>query len=78
MHSPLSHIPRSPSEQLHELFNGYAGVGDDAPERSGSDLLVVGDDGPGVRLVAAQDHVASGLAAEHKASAFKCGAHFSA
>jgi hypothetical protein len=48
---------------LHELFNGQTGVCDDTPERAGSDVFVVRNDGPGVRLTAAQDHVASALAA---------------
>jgi hypothetical protein len=39
---------------------------------------VIGDDSAGVRLVATQDHVAAGLAAEDKAGAFKGGANFSA
>ena len=37
------------------------------------DLLVVGNDGPGVRLVAAEDHVAAGLAAEDKSGALQGG-----
>jgi len=54
----------SPSKQLHELSDGKPSVGDDAAERAGSELLVVGNDNPGVRLVAAEDHVAAALAAE--------------
>jgi hypothetical protein len=62
-----------PSKQLHELFNGESGVGDDAAERAGSDLLVVGNNGPGVRLVAAQDHVAAGLTPEYEAGTLEDG-----
>jgi len=54
----------SPSKQLHERFDGKPSVGDDAAERAGSELLVVGNDNPGVRLVGAEDHVAAALAAE--------------
>jgi hypothetical protein len=58
---------------LHELFDGHAGVGDDSSERAGSNLPVVGDDGAGVRLVAAEDHVAAALAAEAKSGALEGG-----
>jgi len=34
----------SASEQLYELIDGHAGVGDDAAEGARSDLLVVGYD----------------------------------
>jgi hypothetical protein len=43
-----------------------------------SDLLVVGYDNPGMRFVAAEDHVAATLAAEHEACPFQGGSHFSA
>jgi hypothetical protein len=68
----------SPSEQFHELFNGESGVGDDAAERAGSEPLVVGNNGPGGRLVAAEDHVATGLAAEYEPGALKGGTDFNA
>ena len=45
-------------------MNCKPSVGDDAAERAGSELLVVGNHNPGVRLVAAEDHVAAALAAE--------------
>jgi hypothetical protein len=67
-----------PSEQSHELVNGESGIGDDAAERTGSDLLVVGNNGPGVRLVAAEDHVAAGLAAEDEPGVLKGGTDFNA
>ncbi len=67
-----------PSEQLHELFNGESGVRYDAAERAGSEPLVLGNDGPGVRLVAAEDHVAAGLAAEDESRALEGGADFKA
>ena len=56
------------------MIDGQSGVGDDAAERAGPDLLVVGDDGPGVGHLAAQDHVASGLAAEHEPGPLESGA----
>jgi hypothetical protein len=68
----------SAPEQFHELFNGQTGVCDDAAERAGSQLLVVWDDGPGVRSVAAKDHVAAGLAAENESGALKGCADFKA
>jgi len=68
----------SPSEEFHELFDGEAGIGNDSPERAQSDLLVVGNDDPGVRLVAAEDHVAAGLAAEDESRPFQRGADFNA
>jgi hypothetical protein len=66
------------SEQLDELFNGQPGIGNDPTERAGSDLLMVGDNGPCVRLVAAKHHVAAGLAAEDKPRAFQGSADFTA
>jgi hypothetical protein len=68
----------SASEQLYELIDGHAGVGDDAAEGAHSDLLVVGYDNSGMRFVAAEDHVAATLAAEHEACTFQGGSHFSA
>jgi len=66
----------SPSEELDELFDGEPGVGDDAAERAGSQLLMVRDDGPGVRLATAQDHMAAGLAAEDEPRALKSSVDF--
>jgi hypothetical protein len=65
-------------EQLQELFYAHPRVRDDAAKRSGSHLLVVGNNGAGIGLVTAKDHVASGLAAEHKARALQRGTHFTA
>ena len=48
------------------MIDGHAGVGDDAAEGARSDLLVVGYDNSGMRFVAAEDHVAATLAAEHE------------
>lgn len=61
----------SPSAKFHKLFDGESGVGDDPAERA--DLLVVGNDDSGVRPVAAEDHVAAGLAAEDEPGALKGG-----
>jgi hypothetical protein len=63
---------------LDELFNGESGVGDDATERAGSELLVVGNNGPRVRLVAAKHYVAAGLAAEDEPGALQGSADFTA
>ena len=68
----------SASEQLYELIDGHASVGDDTAEGARSDLLVIGYDDPGMRLVAAENHVAATLAAEHEACSFQGGPHFSA
>ena len=60
-----------PSEQLHELFNGESGVRYDAAQRAGSEPLVLGYHGPGIRLAAAQNHVATRLAAEDEPGALE-------
>jgi hypothetical protein len=65
-------------KQFDELFHGESSVGDDASERAGSELLVVGNNRPRVGLLAAKHHMASGLAAENEASALKRGADFTA
>jgi hypothetical protein len=67
-----------PPKQLQELFDSEAGVRDDAAERAGSKRLVVGNNDPGIRLVAAEDHVAASLAAEDESGALKGGAHLKA
>lgn len=46
------------------MVNGQPGICDDAPQSTLPDLHVVRHDDAGVRLVAAQDHVTAGLAAE--------------
>jgi hypothetical protein len=68
----------SASEQLYELIDSHAGIGDDAAEGARSDLLVVGHDNPNMRLVAAENHMAATLAAEHEACPFQGGPRFSA
>jgi hypothetical protein len=55
-------------DKLHELLNGKTCVGDDAAQGANPDLLVVWDDRSGVRVVAAQNNVASGLTSEYKTS----------
>ena len=62
------------SEQLHELLNGESCIRDDPTECAGTDLLVVGNDSPGVWIVPAEDHVAAGLATENEAGALQRGA----
>jgi hypothetical protein len=61
----------SPSEELHELLDGKPGVDDDAAERARSDLLVIRNDDSCVRSVAAENHMAAGLAAEDEPRALK-------
>jgi hypothetical protein len=68
----------SPPEELHELIDCHAGVGEDAAQRAGSDLHVVGNNDPGVWIVTSQDHMAAGLAAKHKPGAFERGADLTA
>jgi hypothetical protein len=68
----------SPSEKFHELFDGEPCIGDDSAQRARSDLVVIGNDDPGVRLVAAEDHMAAGLATEDEPSALKGCADFKA
>ena len=68
----------SASKQLQELIDGEPGIGDNAAECSGSHLLVIGDDGPGVRIVPAEHHVAPGLAAEDEPGPLQCSADFTA
>jgi len=58
-----------------KLADGEAGIGNDPPERPLSDLAMIGDDHAGGRVVAAQDHVAAALAAEHETSPFQRRAH---
>jgi hypothetical protein len=60
------------------LFDGEPGIGDDSAERARSDLVVIRNDDPGVRVVAAEDHMAPGLAAEDEPSALKRSANFKA
>src|ERR1017187_2805158 len=65
-------------EQSHELLNGQASVGNDAAECTGTDLLVVGNNGAGVRVFASEGHVTPALAAEHEADAFQSSPHLTA
>ena len=49
----------STPEQLHELFQGETGVRNNSAEggwADRADLLVVGDNSPGVRLIPAENH----------------------
>lgn len=49
----------------------------DPAHSAGSDLLVVGNNGSGLRIFAAQDHVTASLAAEYEAGTFERGLDFS-
>ena len=68
----------SSSEQLHELIDCETGVRDDPAQRAGSNSLVIGNNDPRIRLVAAQHHMAAGLPAEDKPDALQSGADFQA
>jgi hypothetical protein len=59
------------AQQLLELADGEARVGDDPPHRSLSDLAMVGHDDTCIWLAAAQDHMAAGLAAKLEAGALQ-------
>jgi hypothetical protein len=63
-------------KQFNKLLDREAGVRDDATESAGSNLLVVGNNGSRVRLMAAKHHVASGLSAKNEAGALQGGANF--
>ena len=43
----------SPSQQIHELFNGKSGIGADAAQRSGANQFVIWNDGAGMGFIAA-------------------------
>jgi hypothetical protein len=73
-----SSAARSSSQQLNELINSHAGVGNDAAESAGADLLVIGNDGAGERLIAAQDDMTASLATEDEAGSLQGGADFAA
>jgi hypothetical protein len=62
-----------PTKKLHELIDGQSSIGDDAPQRASSNLLVVRDDDPSVRLDTTKDHMAAGLSPKYEASALQCG-----
>jgi hypothetical protein len=55
-------------DQLAELFDRKAGIGDDAPKRPFTNLLVVRNHRARIRIVPAKDHVAASLAPENEAS----------
>jgi hypothetical protein len=59
----------SAPEQLDELLNSEAGVGDDATERAGPELFVIGYNHPCVGLVATKHHMTAALAAKNEAGA---------
>ena len=68
----------SATQQLHELLNAQAGIGDNSAKRSRAHSLVVGDNHPRVRLIASQDHVTARLATEQKPRSLKRGAYITA
>jgi len=63
---------------LDELFKGESAIGDDAAERAGSELPVIGNNDSCVRSVAPKHHVAACLAAKDKAGALQGGADLAA
>lgn len=64
-------------KQRDELLHGEASVRDDAAERTGADLLVVGNYDPGIRLFTTKHHVAAGLTTKHEANALQGSANVS-
>jgi hypothetical protein len=60
---------RSASEQLQELVDSQACVGNDLSQGALPDLLVIGNDDPGLRVAAAKNHVAAALAAKDESGA---------
>src|SRR5262249_8402595 len=66
-----------PSRYMN-LIKGESSIGDDPPERAGSKRLMVGNDHPRVRLVAAEDHMAAGLATENEPGALQRSTGFKA
>jgi len=54
-----------------KLIHGKSSVGDDAPERSLSDLPMVGHDHTGEWVAATKDHMAAGLTAELEPGTFQ-------
>ncbi len=65
-----------PIQKPDELLHGQVGIGDDTPKSALPDLLVVGNNHTRVRLVRAENHVATLLATKNKASAFQSGTDF--
>ncbi len=76
MHPLMSSCVRSAPKQFDKLLNGEAGVGDDATEGTGPNLLVVGNDHPRIGLFATKHHVAPGLSAKNEADSFQHSADF--
>ncbi|HEY7242386.1 MAG TPA: hypothetical protein VH678_00705 [Xanthobacteraceae bacterium] len=68
----------SAPKQLDKLFNRESGIRNDTTQRAGSELLVVRNNDPGVRLVASKHHMAAGLAAEDEPGALQGGADLTA
>lgn len=60
------YLKRSEAEQIDKLLNREPGVGNDPTERAGSNLFVIGNDDPCVRLLAPENHVAASLSAKDK------------
>lgn len=54
-----------------KLVHGQSSVSDDAPERSLSDLPVIGHDHTGKSVAATKDHMAAGLTAELEPGTFQ-------
>ena len=68
----------SASEQRHKLLNSETCVGNNAAERADPHLLVIRNDNPCMRLIAAKHHVTAGLTAKNKADALKSSANLTA
>ena len=59
------------------MVDRHAGIGDDAPEGSCTNLLMVGNNDSGVRLGPTQHHVTTALAAEYETDPFQGRPHIS-
>ena len=68
----------SASKQFNELFNREPSVSDDAAERAGTNLPVIGNNHSRVRVVATKHHVAASLASEDEPGALQRNANFTA
>ena len=66
------------SKQFNELFNREPSVSDDAAERAGTNLPVIGNNHSRVRLVSAKHHVAASLTSEDEPGVLQRSANFTA
>jgi hypothetical protein len=58
-------------EKLVELLDGEPCLADDVPERTGTNLLVVGNNQAAIRALAVKNHVTPSLAVEYESCPLK-------